>query len=286
MNSSASKKSNKNAPKHCPNLGVYHIVNTKTGEIVQLPCNTYACPVCGERKAFKLQKALEAKFECFDYVRMFTFTFRTSVFFNQKHAIIRASEIWRRFINNVRRDKRLNAKLRNFQYVKLIEFTKRDYPHYHVLCDRYMPVKILSEHWNHAINTVCNNHGYNGSVNAKGMKSSKQAARYVTKYVLKTAREFKGKLDKYFSFKRNKLKLYTKSSLMKLFYPKSSLDHWEFIILPDFTTGQNLIYKGYCQLPQKLRTFLESLPPPDNKNEYSLITLENFVEYSQITSPN
>lgn len=262
---SAAKKPTKQAKLVCPNLGIYHIVNTRTGELVQLPCKRYSCPSCGPKKAYKLKKALINKFECFDYVRMFTFTFRTSIFANPQHCINRSSEIWRRFINNVRRDKTLHKSLRNFQYVRLIEFTKRGYPHYHVLVDRYLPVQILANHWRHAINVVCRNSGYNGSVNAKGIKTAKNAAAYVVKYVLKTANEFDINIGKYFEHKRCKLKLYTKSALMKLFFPSSSIDKWEFIILWELATAQNLINKPIAQLPEDFLLFSSDLPPPSDK---------------------
>lgn len=147
----------------------------------------------------------------------------------------------------------------------MVEFTKAGYPHYHVLFDRYLPVSILANHWRHAINIVCHSLGYNGSVNAKGIKTHKNAASYVVKYVLKTATEFEGFLDKYFDYKRNKLKLYTKSSLMKLFHPYSTIDHWEFIILPEFTSSAYLTCKPLAQLPEDLALFYSNIPPPSEK---------------------
>lgn len=268
MTISTHKSHKKKSDAVCPNLGIYHIVNTTTGEIVQLPCKRYACPTCGPRKAYKLRKAIEAKFDCVDYVRLFTFNFRTTIFANPKHAILRASEVWRRFINNVRRDKSLHHSLRNFQYIRLIEFTKAGYPHYHVLTDRYLPVNILANHWRHAINIVCHNTGYNGSVNAKGIKTSRNAAFYVVKYVLKTAGEFDGFLDRFFEYRRCKLKLYTKSSLMKLFYPSSSIDRWEFTIIFDSIHDPNLTCKPLAQLPEDFALFCADIPPPSSKFEY------------------
>ena len=262
---SAVKKPPKRTNSVCPHLGIYHIVNTATGELVQLPCKRYSCPSCGPKKAYKLKKALINKFECFDYVRMFTFTFRTTIFANPQHCILRSGEIWRRFLNNVRRDKTLHKSLRNFQYVRLVEFTKRGYPHYHVLTDRYLPVQILHNHWNHAINVVCRNRGYNGSVNAKGIRTAKNAAAYVVKYVLKTAQDFETNIGKYYEHRRGKLKLYTKSALMKLFYPSSSIDKWEFIILWELATAQNLINKPLAQLPDEFALFSTSIPPPSDK---------------------
>lgn len=262
---SSPKKPPKRLKVVCPNLGMYHIVNTRTGELVQLPCKRYACPSCGPKKAYKLRKALQNKFECFDYVRMFTFNYRTTIFANPTHANKRSGEIWRRFINNVRRDKTLHHSLRNFQYVKIVEFTKSGYPHYHVLVDRYLPIQILANHWRHAINVVCRNSGYNGSVNAKGIKTAKNAAYYVVKYVMKTANDFEGNLDKLFEYKRCKLKLYTKSSLMKLFFPYSSIDRWEFVILWELSTLRNLTCKPLAQLPEDWALFCANAPPPSDK---------------------
>lgn len=281
MNTSAPKKAIKKSREACPNLGIYHIVNTTTGEVVQLPCKKYACPVCGPRKAYKLRKALENKFDTLPYLRLFTFNFRTSIFSNPQHAILRSSEVWRRFINNVRRDKTLHHSLRNFQYVKMVEFTKKGYPHYHVLTDRYLPVGILANHWRHAINIVCHNSGYNGSVNAKGIKTSKNGAYYVVKYVMKTATEFDGFLDKFFQFRRCKLKLYTKSGLMKLFYPYSSLHHWEFMIIVDSVQDRYLTCKPLAQLPEDFALFCADIPPPSTKFEYHV---QNSISDYKISS--
>ena len=259
----------------CPHLGQYGLVDKDTGEIVQLPCNRYSCNVCGKRKAYKLQKALELRFGIYDYVRLFTFTYRTTIFANPAHAIAMSSEIWRRFINNLRRDKTASKKIRNFQYVRLIEFTKRDYPHYHVLFNMYMPRALLQKHWNHAINVVMYQRGYNGSVNAKGMKTTKNAARYVVKYVLKTATTFDERIGKYFSWKRCKLKLYTKSGDMKLFYESCSLSNWEFVILQFFNASGDLINTAYGQHPQKLLDFYDNLPPPEQNSPHNFPQAQN-----------
>lgn len=265
MTQSAPKKAKKESPKFCPNMGAPHIINVRTGELVQLPCKRYACPYCGPKKAYKLRKCLENKFESYDFMRLFTFTFRTSIFVNEKHAIRRSSEVWRRFINNIRRDKTLHHSLRDFQYIKLCEFTKAGYPHYHVLIDRYLPIQIVANHWRHAINVVCHNTGYNGTVHVKGILNSKNASRYVVKYVLKTAKDFDIFLNKFFEFKRAKLKLYTKSKLMKIFYESCSIDPWEFIYLYEMNPNFNLTCKPIAQLPKDIELFSTFIPPPSDK---------------------
>ena len=261
--------------KECPNKKGYTLLNLNTGEIGELNCNTYYCDYCGPRKVARLKKAIYEAVRPNEYVRMFTFTFRSTHFVNQEHCIIRAREIWRRFINNIRRDKSLSKKARNFQYIKLVEFHLSGYPHFHVLGDQYMPQKVLYYHWRNAINTVMGWDGNHGTVNAKGHRSARGAAYYVAKYVTKTSKSYeKYNLAPVFNWERRRFRLYSKSSMFKLFPKKCPIHRWQFgmeKIVKEGETPQEspLTCSSYSQLPHDSYCFEIDLPPPITFRNYN-----------------
>lgn len=273
-------------PKQCPKLGRYAIVNQNSGEVVQLPCKTYACPVCGPKKAYKLQKAIEDRLDLMDKVRLVTFTVRTTAFAHPKHCVMLIGEIWRRFINNLRRDPRLSKPQKNFQYIKVVEFTKKMFPHFHVFVDKYIPWLIIQYHWNNAINKVAKDKGKNGHVNVKHICSKKNASRYVAKYVLKTAQEFDEKIGKLYGQDRKKLKLYTKSGGMKLFYESESIDPWIFVILEQDCKQSPLTCNELGATSRNIPLQDLNLPPPDAENkEFNSLQelIKHFDELPPIT---
>lgn len=259
----------------CPNRKGYYLINLNTGELAELNCNTYDCPYCGPRKMAKLKKAVYNCFSTMDYVRLFTFTFRYTYFINQEHCIIRSREIWRRFINNIRRDKKLSEKQRNFQYFKIVEFHETGYPHFHVLCDNYLHQSVLIKHWQKAIRTVMGWTGNCGTVNAKGSRNAQRATHYVSKYVTKTALAYeKYNLQKIYNYDRRRFRLYSKSSKLQLFYKRMAIHRWQFekgILVKDGDRpeGAILTCPFYSQLPPDLLYFELNLPPPITYKNYN-----------------
>lgn len=204
-------------------------INLHTGERINARCKAYKCEYCGPRKAYRLQCALIEYFSQFKHLRMFTFTYRTTIFKSVPHAIAVTSEVWRRFINNIRRSTSLSDYQRNVSYVKVIEYTKRGYPHYHVIFSEFLPIQVVSGSWNRAINTVLQHEcekstvnisysGPNASTSDRRGMSPELAAKYIAKYTLKAAAN-----------DTNTLRKWSKSEKVKLFPDKPFSCGWVYV---------------------------------------------------------
>jgi hypothetical protein len=204
----------------CERTAGLYLININKKHLVHLSCKAYKCPVCGPRKAHRLQDALLNLFNSYEHIRLFTFTYRTSVFCSVEECYEKSSEIWRRFITYMRRTKTLSESQRNFNFVKVVEFTKAGYIHYHVFVDSYLPWKICQSLWLAAIESVMCKGGKNGHVNIKHSFSAEGAANYVAKYVLKSALE-----------KKNNIRIWSRSAGFVLFTPSEHSHEYEFLSL-------------------------------------------------------
>lgn len=216
------------APEECPRVKGFFLRNNNTGEIIPSRCKTYDCPYCGWRKGFRLQKALENYFQSFEHIRLFTFTFRNRIDSNkladpkfQLWITKQCNEIWRRFINNVRRLPDSARYMREFKYVKVLEFTKKGFPHFHVLVDRFLCIRTFTRLWRSAVNQVWKSTGINGGINIRHSLNARGASRYVAKYVLKSAIDI--------STMRKKYRLWSKSAGVCLFPKVVNPETWVFL---------------------------------------------------------
>ena len=211
---------------HCDGL---FFINVLTGEKISAKCKSYSCEYCGPRKAFRLEQALAVYFKQFKHIRMFTFTFRTTAFDNAGAENKAASEIWRRFVNNLRRCNSLVDAQKNVNFVRVLEFTKRGYPHFHCFFMEYLPIQVIQGLWNNAVNKILGSTGCNGNVNVsysgpagknKGKPNftAESAAKYAAKYVLKAARE-----------KKDNMRLWSKSNSVSIFPSHISTGEWTFL---------------------------------------------------------
>lgn len=210
------------------------LFNETTKKIIPLKCKAYACPHCGPIKTIKFRVALEKYLKTFDFIRMFTFTQHTPDELDPKHQHANISKVWHEFMKNVRRDKSLSKKQRDFQYVKVTEFTERNFVHYHVVISVYMPILKLRYHWNNALYKIFGSTGGRGGINIKTMSNAKNCAQYITKYVSKMLQQDFGKLRRW--SKSNKISIFEK------FTPN---DKWYF-----FYSGAN----GSLNLKEKSTT--------------------------------
>jgi hypothetical protein len=202
----------------CPRCDGLFFVNTVTGEKIEARCKAYSCDYCGPKKAWKLECALEKYFSQFKFVRLWTFDVRTSLFDNHKDGIFAISEVWRRFITFLRRNNALSSAQKKFTYVKVLEFTKRGYPHYHVLVNEFLPYVIVQACWENAINSTFKSNGTHGRAFVVASMQAKHAAKYVAKYVLKTSKDPRGKF-----------RLWSKSNGASIFETKESSGEWIFL---------------------------------------------------------
>lgn len=253
---------------HCPRCDGLYFFNIHTGERFNGRCKAYKCEFCGPKKAYRLETALIQYFSQYIHIRLFTFNFRTTVLDKMPDANRASSEIWRRFITNVRRSSSLSPAQRNFDYVRILEFTKRGYPHFHCFFSEYMPIQVIQGIWHNAINQVCNSKGSNGAVSIghsspdapyKGNPffTPERAAKYCAKYVLKSAKE-----------KPENMRLWSKSEGTKLFPDKAFSCGWFFLNLR--SSFLNLYELGITSRP--------SLPGEVSKLTFLEIVLSQFPE--------
>ena len=200
----------------CEGCYLNHIIvfNTNTGKAFKPVCKSYTCVKHGWKQKVRLQKAMEKYFSNFSHVRMWTATISNSGYPDiQAHAKT-LSEVWRYFITYLRRDKLLLENEKKVQYVRIAEPHKSGYLHYHILVDKYIHWYKLNYLWKKACKAVTGNS--KASINVKGMfNGSKKAARYVSKYVVKSANAKK-------ELNLKSLKLWTRSGNAKIFDDKPS----------------------------------------------------------------
>lgn len=229
-------------PNYCPNCNSYTLINIQSGEIVRLGCKKYSCEYCGKIKALKLKKALNKYLSKFKIVRMFTYTVRTTIFKSPKHWNALASEVWRRYINNIRRNPNLTKKQQNFQFIKIVEFTQRGFIHFHVIQTEYIDWFACYRAWNEALAVVLArnlvwsdnkiiNGDQLGAVNIKGIQNYKHAANYVVKYLVKSAKEITENTEKYIEIDRKRVRLWSKSEKISFFPKKQNVHGWRFTIM-------------------------------------------------------
>lgn len=260
----------------CPNCKSSLLFNHETGEAYRVGCKRYDCPVCGPYRAFRLKKALKSYLKKWSVIRMMTLTYRTTLFRDALQCANLSSKIFARFTTNLRRHSKASPREKGMQYVKVAEFTKNGFLHYHILIDRYVRWEVCIEAWNQAIRTALKLEGkyiamnknskhtpeqreankklYSGSVNfttnktnskirIDGTMNSNDAAGYVTKYVTKACREFRKKYGELYQNQAKRFKVWTKSAQIAIFTHKEKSGKWEFINLKiyDKTHGLNLV---------------------------------------------
>jgi hypothetical protein len=184
----------------------FHHINS--GKQLPVPCNKYSCHVCGPKKGKKLYAAVLTWLKQFKYIRMWTLTLSGSVVSDDIQHYKTLQEAWRRFITEIRRSKYLNYNQRNFQYVRVAELhlgnsqtstsvTNIGKVHFHVFVTEYIEVKYLQSVWNHICQELTGNPCKNGNINIIGLKAHEEAAHYITKYVLKSAKVIQKNMKKW-----------------------------------------------------------------------------------------
>lgn len=261
---------------YCPNCFGYYIRNHVTGEIVRLGCNRYDCSHCGKIKAWKFKKALKKYLDTFKLIKFWTFNVRTTSFYNAPQWNRMSGEVWRRFINNIRRNKELTKFQRTFQYVKVAEFTQKGYIHFHVVINCYLPHAVVYKAWNDAISIVFDlpliydqngklNENSLGGVNIIQIPNSKTASNYLTKYLLKASAEITQKSELILGIARKRIRLYTKSNKVAFFPKKHGANAWLFINAGAFSETEaiylNILAITSPELATKYIKDIEKNPP-------------------------
>jgi hypothetical protein len=109
-------------------------------KLIRLNCKTWACAYCGPRKAWRYKQAIRAIAERLSLTRFLTLTLDPSK--------IEGDPV--RYLRRVFNKFRVSL-LRKFKctvnYIAILEFHKSGIPHLHVLIDRFIAQRWISEAW-------------------------------------------------------------------------------------------------------------------------------------------
>lgn len=211
----------------CPRCRGNFLFNFETGEVKEVYCKAYKCPVCGDWKKYELKKAIDKFVSGWDRVRMWTFTFSSHIFngLNTEERFKLASKVWKTFRDLLRNTKWIGEKERNFQYLKIIELQKNGSPHFHALVDRYVYQPKLNKIWQTAIRYCTDYKGTLGNANVSKTEenvSKKNAGNYIIKYITKQLED----IQTNFVFRR-----WSKSGKGSMFATREKSGDWLFIHL-------------------------------------------------------
>ena len=221
----------------CNRTNNLYLINTKTGQEIPVNCNTYACPTCGPKKAWKLKKYLQKYLETWKHIRFWTFTLSSELFEDEESHHQALSACWTRFVTYLRRNKSLYKKQREFKYVKVYENHKSGFWHCHVVVDQYLPYSVVQPIWEQICQEYVCTEKHAGQSWVTGEKSAKTAAFYVSKYVLKSALEIV-----------RIVRRYSTSHGIKLFPEKTSSGDW-------------ICVRNDRDLWEQVERLLRSIPP-------------------------
>lgn len=151
------------------------LVDPKTCEAKTIPifCKSWICPHCSKLK----QRRLEQRIRSAHPNKFITLTVEQTPGLTRHDAETTIREHWSKFIAAVRKFKP------EFEYLKVIEWTKKGWPHVHVVArSDYLPQSLLATLWR--------KHVLPGFVDIRKIHDGSAMPREITKYVTKTARHY------------------------------------------------------------------------------------------------
>jgi hypothetical protein len=117
-----------------------YTLDGQSEKLIRLNCKTWACEYCGPRKAWRYKQAIRAIAERHSLTRFLTLTLDPSK--------IEGDPV--RYLRRVFNKFRVSL-LRKFKcsvtYIAILEFHKSGIPHLHVLIDRFILQRWISESW-------------------------------------------------------------------------------------------------------------------------------------------
>ena len=132
--------------KECGNSKV-KIIKRDSGEIIDIPCKSWSCPVCAPKKKFRLNKYFASQLLNYEVVRMMTVGLRVNLPHSSQSHYGQLQEIWRRFITEIRREKKIKG-IQKIKYLRINEMHKSGFTHMHILVDTFIPQKWALEKLN------------------------------------------------------------------------------------------------------------------------------------------
>ncbi len=127
--------------KHCGARTLRGVtLDGRSEKLIRLNCKTWACAYCGPRKAWRYKQTIRAIAERLSLTRFLTLTLDPSK--------IEGDPV--RYLRRVFNKFRVSL-LRKFKctvnYIAILEFHKSGIPHMHVLIDRFIAQRWISEAW-------------------------------------------------------------------------------------------------------------------------------------------
>lgn len=166
------------------NLTVY---NTRTGKSFKPHCRSYTCVKHGWKHQNRLRDALIKELESWDRIRFWTFSLSSRVAETKEEHSKILSKIWRYFVTELRRNNVLSAYEKEVKYIRISEAHRSGYVHFHACFDRYIHRSKIDALWKRATEVICKSSEHLSTSFVKGIKSVRNAAYYITKYVTKQA---------------------------------------------------------------------------------------------------
>lgn len=169
---------------------------SEAGDVVAARCNTYACESCGPRKARRLGRAIADWVEthCTGGASFWTFTLTNRFSRSVDEHRRQMAKAWHYLWREIRRTLLLSPKQRGAQYISVVEAHQSGFVHRHALVDVYLPQRLLQAIWESACRHALGVEDPKAHVGFCFVRfvpqGGRQVARYVAKYVTKSARTF------------------------------------------------------------------------------------------------
>lgn len=149
-------------------------------------CNSYFCEHCAQKKRKMLLRKLRA-IKNANNLRFLTLTLSASDY-DPTTSISKISE----FFNTL--CKLLRYRKYKFQYFKIIEMTKNNISHLHILIDTYIPAPLISSLWKQITGSYI--------IKILQVKDKKQVFTYISKYITKTLTSYSNLLFYFYNKRR------------------------------------------------------------------------------------
>lgn len=156
--------------KFCPSAStlVAYSKVLQTDVICQIKCKRWGCSHCGPRRIISL--ALRCKTAAPN--RLITLTVDTKLYLSPREAYDKT----RRMVTQLA--VRMRRRYKEFEYIRILEVTKKGWPHYHLLVrSPYLPHQIIKDTWAELTGATI--------VDVRQMKKDNNIYFYVLKYLAK-----------------------------------------------------------------------------------------------------
>lgn len=192
-------------------------------------CGSYFCKTCANSKRKKLLKRLR-NIKSNTNLRFLTLTL-SDKYFSPTTSINKISEFFNTFC------KLLRYRGYKFDYFKIIEMTKNNISHIHVLIDCYIPQPLISALWRQITKSYITKILF--------IHNTKQVFQYVSKYITKTINQFSNLLFFFYSKRRYSASknFFLKTEILEKF----KMTGIKFYNIDDF---ENILHKFFSSFIQ------------------------------------